>query len=197
MFTGLVEAQGELLSKSEQPGVTRLRFSHEFSELKLGESIAISGACLTVVLFTDENFEVELSSETLALTTLGQLSIGDAVNFERALLATDRLGGHLVTGHVDGLGTVVSKVDEGSMTRVRLALPAAVVPYVAKKGSITVDGVSLTINDVTGEHLELLLIPHTQAITTLGRLVIGSRVNLEADIVARYVERTLTLRVPG
>lgn len=197
MFTGLVEAQGTLLSKSEQPGLTRLRFAHAFAQLKLGESIAVSGACLTVVSFSAEHFDVELSSETLALTTLGQLRVGDPVNFERALLASDRLGGHVVTGHVDGLGSVVAKTADGSMTHITLALPAALLPYVAKKGSITVDGVSLTINDVNDAHIELLLIPHTQAVTTLGRLQPGSQVNLEADIVARYVERILTLRTPS
>jgi len=194
MFTGLVEAQGRLLEKTPQSGGMRLRFSHPLSELVLGESIAVSGACLTVVAFDNNSFTAELSSETLRLTTLGQLAPGDPINLERALRASDRLGGHLVSGHVDGVGLVKHKALEGEMTRIELELPEALAPYVAKKGSLTVDGVSLTINEVAGHHVHLLLIPHTQAVTTLGQLHTGSSVNLEVDLLARYVERILSYR---
>jgi riboflavin synthase len=194
MFTGLVEAQGRLLEKTPQSGGMRLRFSHPLSELVLGESIAVSGACLTVVAFDNNSFTAELSSETLRLTTLGQLAPGDPINLERALRASDRLGGHLVSGHVDGVGLVKHKALEGEMTRIELELPEALAPYVAKKGSLTVDGVSLTINEVAGHHVQLLLIPHTQAVTTLGQLHTGSSVNLEVDLLARYVERILSYR---
>ncbi len=194
MFTGLVEATGTLLEKSPQAGGLRLRFSHPLGALCLGESIAVSGACLTVVAMTADTFDAELSTETLALTILGELEVGDPVNFERALAATDRLGGHLVSGHVDGIGQVSSLASEGEMTRVTLQVPEALAPYAAKKGSITIDGVSLTINEVGQTEVHLLLIPHTQAVTTLGRLKVGTRVNLEMDLLARYVERLLVFR---
>jgi riboflavin synthase len=194
MFTGLVEAQGVLQMRTTQVGGVRLSFSHPGFRLTLGESIALSGACLTVVAFDTQSFTVELSHETLALTTLGQLEIGHKVNLERALLASDRLGGHLVTGHVDGVGVVSALVPDGEMTRVVLTPPAVLLRYIAKKGSLTVDGVSLTVNEVRNESVELLLIPHTQAVTTLGALQVGTAVNLEVDILARYVERMLSFQ---
>jgi riboflavin synthase len=172
----------------------RMRFSQPLGALTLGESIAVSGACLTVVEFSDHSFDAELSNETLDLTTLSSLETGDAVNLERAMLASDRLGGHLVSGHVDGVGQVTGLTSEGEMTRVTLELPPELAPYAAKKGSITVDGVSLTINEVGRSDLHLLLIPHTQSVTTLGRLKLGTRVNLEVDLLARYVERILAFR---
>ena len=194
MFTGLVEARGALLSRTTQVGGVRLSFSHPGFELTLGESVAISGACLTVVAFDAESFFVELSQETLALTTLGQLELGHYVNLERALRASDRLGGHLVTGHVDGVGVISALLPEGEMTRVVLEPPPALLRYIAKKGSLTLDGVSLSVNDVSDNQVELLLIPHTQAVTTLGGLEPGSAVNLEVDILARYVERMLSFQ---
>lgn len=194
MFTGLVEAQGVLQMRTTQVGGVRLSFSHPGFRLTLGESIALSGVCLTVVAFDTQSFTVELSHETLALTTLGQLEIGHKVNLERALLASDRLGGHLVTGHVDGVGVVSALVPDGEMTRVVLTPPAVLLRYIAKKGSLTVDGVSLTVNEVRNESVELLLIPHTQAVTTLGALQVGTAVNLEVDILARYVERMLSFQ---
>jgi len=194
MFTGLVEAQGVLLTRTTQVGGVRLSFSHPGFQLSLGESVAISGACLTVVAFDEQYFSVELSHETLALTTLGQLEIGHQVNLERALRASDRLGGHLVTGHVDGVGVISALVPDGEMTRVVLTPPTALLRYIAKKGSLTVDGVSLTVNEARDAQVELLLIPHTQAVTTLGALFAGKSVNLEVDILARYVERMLSFQ---
>lgn len=172
-------------------GGERMTFSHGFPALQLGESIALNGACLTVVAFGERTFDVELSEETLRLTNLGRLRVGDHVNMERALRAGDRLGGHMVTGHVDGLGIIKKLEAEGEMTKVSLELPDDLSQYVARKGSLTVDGVSLTVNAVDGRCASLLLIPHTQQVTTLGALDVGRTVNIEVDLVARYVERLL------
>ncbi len=194
MFTGLVEAKNTLLAHAEIEGGKRLTFGHHFEHLELGESIAMNGACLTVVSFDDDRFDVELSLETLRLTTLGRLDVGDEVNMERALVAGARLGGHMVSGHVDGVARVTGKEPEGEMTKLSLDLPVALSRFVAKKGSLTVDGVSLTVNAVVGNRADLLLIPHTQSVTTLGRLSIGDEVNIEVDLIARYVERLLEAR---
>jgi len=196
MFTGLVETRSKLLSRTplKDNSGEKMTFSHAWGPLTLGESIAISGACLTVIAFEDSQFEVELSPETLRLTTLGDLKVGEAVNLERALQTGDRLGGHLVTGHVDGVGVVKGMEPTGDMTQVSIEVPTELSQYVAKKGSITIDGVSLTVNDVSGCTAELLLIPHTQEITTLDELAIDKRVNIEVDLVARYVERLLEVR---
>jgi riboflavin synthase len=195
MFTGLVEATSKLMNRKPlgEQGA-RLVFESPFSGLTLGESIAISGACMTVVAFDKASFTMEASPETLKLTILGDLKAGDAVNLERALQAGARLGGHLVTGHVDGIGriTKLQMIDE--MCQFTVDLPGDLARYVAKKGSLTVNGVSLTVNDVTADSAQLLLIPHTRAVTTLGTLTEGSRVNLEIDLVARYVERLLQAR---
>ena len=160
-------------------------------DVQLGESIAISGVCLTVVAFDARSFDVDVSNETLARTTLGALGIGAAVNLERALLATDRLGGHLVSGHVDGIGSVLSVIDDARSQRWKLSAPAAVLRYVAEKGSICVDGVSLTVNAVDNAGFEVNLIPHTLLHTAFGETAVGAAVNLEVDLVARYVERLL------
>lgn len=191
MFTGLVEAKSHLVDRAPLPSGESMTFAHSFSDLVLGESIAVQGACLTVVAFDQTTFRVELSTETLALTTLGKQKAGDAVNLERALRAGDRLGGHMVTGHVDGMGVVQTVSPLGDMTRITIEIPTALCGYVARKGSLTVDGVSLTVNEVKKSQAELLVIPHTRAVTTLGTLVIGQEVNLEVDLVARYVERLL------
>lgn len=191
MFTGLVEATNTLIVRAKINGGERMTFSHGFPALQLGESIALNGACLTVVAFGERTFDVELSEETLRLTNLGRLRVGDHVNMERALRAGDRLGGHMVTGHVDGLGIIKKLEAEGEMTKVSLELPDDLSQYVARKGSLTVDGVSLTVNAVDGRCASLLLIPHTQQVTTLGALDVGRTVNIEVDLVARYVERLL------
>lgn len=171
-----------------------MAFSHGFSDLALGESIAMNGACLTVVAFDKEKFEVELSKETLSLTTLGELEVGEEVNMERALCASDRLGGHMVTGHVDGIASVVGVQAEGEMSRITLEVPFDLSRFIARKGSLTVDGVSLTVNAVEDNQAVLLVIPHTRRVTTLGSLAVGQRVNIEVDLVARYVERLLGTR---
>jgi riboflavin synthase len=191
MFTGLVEATGTLLERKIEAGGERFKLSHAFADLDLGESISISGACLTVVAFDESSFEVQLSPETLKLTTLGSKTPGSSLNYERALRADTRLGGHLVTGHVDGMGQLAKKTPMGEMNRLDIEVPLSLRKYTAKKGSLTVDGVSLTVNEVGPKGVELLIIPHTEAVTTLGQLHEGDSVNLEVDLIARYVERLL------
>jgi riboflavin synthase len=197
MFTGLIEGVGEVRALEPRGGDLRLRIgvgTLPFDEVALGESIAVSGVCLTVVEFDADSFAADASTETLALTTLGALSVGQAVNLERAMRPTDRLGGHLVSGHVDGLGRVLSVHDDARAQRWRFAAPAALLKYIAVKGSICVDGVSLTVNAVDGEGFEVALIPHTVSHTAFSTTKVGDAVNLEVDLVARYVERLLAAR---
>jgi riboflavin synthase len=194
MFTGLIEGVGALAASDTRGGDARLRITVgnlPFDDVKLGESIAVNGVCLTVVAFDAASFEADASNETLSLTTLGGLRPGAAVNLERAMRPTDRLGGHLVSGHVDGIGRVLSIHDDARAQRWRFAAPAALLRYIAKKGSICVDGVSLTVNDVDDEGFEVALIPHTVAHTAFATTQAGHAVNLEIDLVARYVERLL------
>ena len=194
MFTGLVQGIGRLASREARGGDARLRIEAgtlPFQDIEAGESIAVNGACLTVVAFDARGFEADASNETLALTTLGRLPVGRGVNLERALRAGDRLGGHLVSGHVDGTATVSSVVDDGRAQRWRFTAPRVLMRYVAPKGSITIDGTSLTVNAVDGDAFEVALVPHTLAHTTFGSTRPGDPVNLEVDQVARYVERLL------
>ena len=195
MFTGIIEGVGSIASVEPRGGDVRLRIGTgtlPFDDVRLGESIAVNGVCLTVVAFDAASFEADASTETLALTTLGRLSAGAAVNLERAMRPNDRLGGHLVSGHVDGLGAVVSVHDDARAQRWRFSAPAALLRYIAKKGSICVDGVSLTVNEVDEAGFEVALVPHTVSHTAFGATKIGDAVNLEIDLVARYVERLLT-----
>ena len=195
MFTGLIEGVGRLSARDPIDGATRLRIevgSLPFEQVQMGESIAINGACMTVVEFDAVSFGVDASSETLALTTLGTLPQGAPVNLERAMRPSDRLGGHLVSGHVDGLGRVQHIADEGGAQRWRFAVPAPLLRYIARKGSICVDGVSLTVNAVDDEGFEVALIPHTIVHTAFATTAVGDAVNLEVDLVARYVERLLS-----
>ena len=154
-----------------------------------GDSICVQGVCLTALAIAKQTFEADVSAETLAHTTLGELEAGAPVNLEPALRVGDALGGHLVSGHVDGVGQVASATEEAGSLRVVIAAPEALSRYLARKGSVTVDGVSLTVNEVDGERFGVNLIPHTRAATTLGTLKEGARVNLEIDVIARYVER--------
>ena len=197
MFTGLIEGIGRLASRQTCGGDARLRIdvgSLPFAAVQLGESIAVNGVCLTVVAFDARSFEADASTETLALTTLGELPLGRALNLERAMRPTDRLGGHMVSGHVDGVGRVQQVRDDARAQRWRFGAPAALLRYVAGKGSICVDGVSLTVNAVDGEGFEVALVPHTVAHTAFGATTVGDAVNLEVDMVARYVERLLQAR---
>jgi len=197
MFTGLIQALGRLAARTPIGGDVRLRFgvgALPFEDVQLGESIACNGVCLTVVGFdtgaTGEGwFEADVSTETLALTTLGALPIGVAINLERALRLSDRLGGHLVSGHVDGLGAVVAVQDEARGQRWRFAAPKPLLRFIAAKGSIAVDGVSLTVNAVDEAGFEVMLVPHTLVHTGFGTMSAGTPVNLEIDTVARYVAR--------
>ncbi|AKC87270.1 riboflavin synthase [Pseudoxanthomonas suwonensis] len=197
MFTGIIEGVGRLAAREPQGGDVRFTFAAgtlPFEDVRLGESIAVNGVCLTVVAFDAASFQADASNETLALTTLGALPVGAALNLERAMRPSDRLGGHLVSGHVDGIGRVLSVHDDARAQRWRFAAPAPLLKYIAKKGSICVDGVSLTVNEVDAEGFEVALIPHTVAHTRFAETAVGEAVNLEIDLVARYVERLLGAR---
>jgi riboflavin synthase len=189
MFTGLIEAVGRVASVTTEDSGARLRVVASLGVLAIGESVSVSGACLTVTSITADLFEADLTSETLERTTLGRLTTGARVNLERALVAGARLGGHLVSGHVDGRARVVSITPEGDARLVKVECPPGLSRYVAEKGSVALDGVSLTVNAVSGNVFSLMLIPHTLAVTTLGELAVGTELNLEVDLVARYVER--------
>lgn len=204
MFTGIIQGVGRLAARGERGGDARLRIAVgglPFGDVDLGESIAVNGVCLTVVAFDAPSegayFEADVSTETLSLTTLGGLPTGAALNLERALRASDRLGGHLVSGHVDGVGRVLEVWQDARAQRWRFAAPVALMHYIAQKGSIGVDGVSLTINAVADDagagegSFDVALVPHTVANTAFAGTRVGDAVNLEVDQVARYVERLL------
>lgn len=189
MFTGLVAAVGRVERHAIGDDGSRLQIAAPLGTLALGESVSVSGACLTVAACTASSFEADLSSETLARTTLGRLVPGMSVNLERAAQLGDRLGGHLVTGHVDGLARVVRVEAAGDSRHVELEVPSELARFIAEKGSVALDGVSLTVNRVSRAGFEIMLIPHTLAVTTLGSLGRGQALNLEVDLVARYVAR--------
>jgi riboflavin synthase len=195
LFTGLIEDLGTLRELRRGDGEVRLTVATALpmAELTMGESIAINGICLTVVAFGNGAFSADVSAETVARTTLAELSPGHRVNVERALRLSDRLGGHMVSGHVDGVGAVVERAREGNATRFTFRVPAEIARYLVSKGSVAVDGISLTVNSVSGETFSLTIIPHTLAMTTLQALTVGGRVNIEADIIGKYVERFLRL----
>ncbi len=197
MFTGLIAGVGTLATREPRGGDARLRIdvgTLPFDGVQLGESIAVNGCCLTVVAFDATGFTVDASNETLALTTLGRLAVGAPVNLESAMLPTDRLGGHLVSGHVDGLATAARRWEDARAVRWRFAAPIALLRYVAHKGSVCVDGVSLTVNAADDTGFEVALIPHTVAHTAFHALREGDAVNIEVDLLARYVERLLATK---
>ncbi len=190
MFTGIVTAVGRITSARPHGDGLRLRIDAPgfgMDDVALGDSIALQGVCHTVVAKDAAGFDVDTSAATLAVTT--GLAEGREVNLEKSLTLADRLGGHLVSGHVDGVGTVTAFEDLGGSWRLEIEMPAELARYVARKGSIAVDGVSLTVNAVAGRRFEVNIIPHTRAVTTLRRLAAGSPVNLEVDMTARYLER--------
>lgn len=194
MFTGIITAVGVLTTLQPRGSDTRLRIATgklDLSDVQRGDSIAVSGVCLTAVDLPGDGFWADASRETLERTTLGHLQIGAKVNLEKALTPTTRLGGHLVSGHVDGIGTVTDWRGDGRSWRLRIQAPDALARYIAAKGSICIDGVSLTVNRVDGAAFELNIVPHTLAETTLADFKIGRRVNLEVDLIARYLERLL------
>ena len=192
MFTGIVQAVGEVRAVTPRGGDVELLFAVGALDLQgvaIGDSISVSGCCLTVTRLTDDSFAADASLETLQVTTLGRWRPGQRVNMERALRAGDALGGHYVTGHVDGIATVVSTAADARSVRMEFEVPAPLARYIARKGSICIDGVSLTVNDVAGNRFGVNLIPHTLEVTTLGACQAGTQVNVEVDIIARYLER--------
>jgi len=191
VFTGIIAAVGRIAESTPSPGGVKLRIEAgglPLDDVAPGDSIAVSGVCLTAVAIHPGAFDVDVSRETLACAT--GLDVGARVNLEKALRLSDRLGGHLVSGHVDGRGTVTRFEPLGDNMLLEISLPSELARYVARKGSIAVDGVSLTVNEVRDERFSVNLIPHTLAHTNFGRLRPGSRVNIEIDLLARYVERT-------
>ncbi|MBM4192288.1 MAG: riboflavin synthase [Gammaproteobacteria bacterium] len=199
MFTGIVRDVGQIVTLERRGGDVRLRIAVDRLSLaatRSGDSIAVSGVCLTALEIDAKGFSADVSSETLSLTTLGALEVGSRVNLEPALKAGDALGGHLVSGHVDGFGEVLEVREDARSIRMRFGCPLSIAKYFARKGSVAIDGVSLTINDVGPTEFSVNLIPHTQEVTTFGEFKSGRRVNLEVDQVARYVERLLDPQVP-
>ena len=194
MFTGIIHSVGRVLRLEPRGGDMRLQVDAgalDLADVALGDSIAVAGVCLTAIALDAGRFAADVSLETLAHTTLGTLKPGDAVNLEKALRLADRLGGHLVAGHVDGVGRVVSVQPDARSQRWVFAVPAALARYIAAKGSICVDGTSLTVNEVDGVHFGVNLIPHTITQTTFAVRGPGDAVNLEVDLIARYVERMM------
>jgi len=194
MFTGLIQTVGTVTALRDTGGDKRLTIAApglDFGALTEGDSIAVNGVCLTALALAKPQFAADVSSETLACSTIGELRVGSRVNLETALTLQRALGGHLVSGHVDGVGTVQSRTRDARSERFRIAAPPALAKYIAAKGSITVEGVSLTVNAVEDAMFDINLIPHTLQATTLEDLRAGSRVNLEVDIIARYLERLI------
>ncbi len=194
MFTGIIETVGTVAAIEPSGGDARLVVdtgSLDMADVAAGDSIAVNGVCLTVVTLTGTGFAADVSGETLKLTSIGDLEPGSGVNLERAMKAGARFGGHLVSGHVDGLAEVVARESDARSERFRIRAPAELAKYIARKGSVTIDGTSLTVNAVAGDEFELNIIPHTLAHTVIGGYRVGTRVNIEVDIIARYLERLL------
>jgi riboflavin synthase len=198
MFTGIVTDVGEVIETTERAeGLRRLTVAcaYDSATIAIGASIACAGVCMTVVATgkagSRDTFSVDAAAETLRLTTVGQWRARTRVNLERALKMGDELGGHLVSGHVDGLAEVVTRADLTDMARFTLRVPQALAKFIAQKGSVALDGVSLTVNEVTVDTFSVLIIPHTLAVTTIGALKAGDRINLEVDVMARYAARLM------
>jgi len=187
VFTGIIKAKGRIAAIEKRGGDVRLRVTADglpWPDYAVGDSIAVNGVCLTAVRLFDDGFDTDVSVETLDVTTLKQLAVGDVVNLEPALRVGDALGGHLVSGHVDG-------IDDARSIRMNFEVPGELARYIARKGSVCVDGVSLTINEVSGNTFGLNIIPHTAEVTTMGAYHVGTAVNIEVDLLARYIERML------
>lgn len=195
MFTGIIKGKGKIADMNRSGGDVRLSVSSPdlpWSDYEVGESISVNGVCLTAVSLNDDGFETDVSVETLDVTGLGRLGVGSTVNLEPAISLGERLGGHLVSGHVDCTGTVTSRAADARSVRLAIEIPREYARYVAKKGSVCVDGVSLTINEVSGNAFEVNIIPHTADVTILGDYKVGTVVNVEVDLLARYIERLLS-----
>ena len=193
VFTGMIEDKGKVLRLENQGPVKRLilEIPMGLTEISLGDSINVDGACLTVVEKKGQVLSVDISSETLQRTNLSQVKEGEEVNLERALRLMDRMGGHIVTGHIDGIGTIVEKRTEGVFLQIRVRAPRSVMRYIVRKGSIAIDGISLTVNECQGDEIRITLIPFTLQKTTLLKKRAGDRVNMESDILGKYVESLL------
>lgn len=194
MFTGIIQAQGTIAAIEKTDGDVRLSVQSTglpFTSYEIGESISVNGACLTATALRSDGFDVYVSVETLSVTALANLAVGASVNLEPSLSLGDRLGGHLVSGHVDCMGTVVRVGSDARSIRLSIEIPVEFARYIARKGSVCVDGVSLTINEVSGNTFDLNIIPHTAETTTIGDYAVGTTVNIEVDLLARYVERLL------
>src|SRR6185437_10839990 len=199
MFTGIVQDIGSVQGLERRGADLRATIGTqrlELSRAALGDSIAVAGVCLTAVGLATHRFDVDVSLETLARTTLGEWRIGQRVNLEPALRAGDALGGHLVAGHIDGVGQLLARSAQARSEQLRFRVPHELSSCLARKGSVCIDGVSLTVNAVEGDDFEVNLIPHTLEVTTLGQLAVGGRVNIEVDLIARYVQRLLGESAP-
>ncbi len=196
MFTGIVEEMGVVKTLEKHLGGTQLRILAKtiLSDVNTGDSISINGVCLTVVQAEEDEFLVEVSPETLSVTSLDTLQPGMPVNLERAMKVNDRLGGHLVSGHVDGIGTVVNRTQDSNAILLTIEAPSHIMRYCITKGSITIDGISMTINEIRNHLFSLAVIPHTAQVTTLGLKQQGDQVNLESDLIGKYVEKLLAER---
>lgn len=194
MFTGIIQAVGSIASMQDVGGDKRVRLNTNnlpLADVELGDSIAVSGVCLTVIEKHSDGFSADVSGETLSRTGLGDLKKSSAVNLEKAVTPTTALGGHLVSGHVDGIGEIIKRQADARSVQFSVRAPAALARYIAEKGSICIDGISLTVNAVNGDVFELNIVPHTLKQTTMGGFDVGTKVNLEVDIIARYLERLL------
>lgn len=194
MFTGIIEAVGRIDKIEPVGGDMRLHVgvgALDMSDVQLGDSIAVNGVCLTAIAFDNKHFAADVSNETISLTSLKSLTAGSEVNLEKALLPTTRLGGHLVSGHVDGLGEVLSIKEESRSIKIIIKAPVELKHYIAMKGSVCIDGTSLTVNKITDADFELNIVPHTQQQTIIKNYRPGTKVNLEVDLIARYLERLL------
>ena len=199
MFTGIIEEMGVVkeVIKARQGSSVSILAKTALEGLRVGDSVTVNGVCLTVVGFDRTGMKADISPETAKVTTLGSLKAGDPVNLERAMRLGDRLGGHLVTGHVDAIGTIRARVLEADALQLMIETPREVLRYCVTKGSITVDGISLTLNEVTDRGFRVTIIPHTAKVTTLGIKQVGDAVNLEADLVGKYIERLFPGRESG
>ena len=196
MFTGIVEELGRVKAIEQQADAVRLTIEGPLvvSDVKRGDSISVSGTCLTAVEFDSNSFTADVMKETLDRTSLSELKVGDPVNLERAMTAATRFGGHVVQGHVDGVGTIISREPSENWEWLRVRIPVELMKYIVLKGSITIDGVSLTVNEIGDDFIGLSLIPETLALTTLGSKKVDAKVNVEADVMAKHIERLLEAR---
>ena len=197
MFTGIIQAVGEIAALTPSGGDVRLRVRSgklDLADVQLGDSIATNGVCLTVVAWDQHSFTADVSQETLAHSRIAQLQVGESVNLEKALLPTTRLGGHLVSGHVDGVGEIISLEADARSVRIQLWAPIELRRFIAAKGSITIDGVSLTVNGLSSEGFDLNIVPHTAAGTIINTYMAGRKVHIEVDMIARYLDRLLSSR---